>query len=67
MNDQTPSSLPLGYFVLGASIFVVIFTDGLLQSLTVAGIATIVGFFAYGGVARTGAAAQSLARYFRGH
>jgi hypothetical protein len=67
MSHQTPSSLPIGYFVVGVSVFVVIFTNGLLQALAATGVAAIVGFFAYGGLARTRAAAQSLARYFGGH
>ncbi len=62
MNNPTPPSLPIGYFVVGAAVFVVIFTNGLFQALAATGIAVIMGFFAYGGLARTRAAARSLAR-----
>lgn len=65
MSHQTPSSLPVGYFVVGISVFVVIFTDGSMQALAATGIAAIVGFFAYyGGLARPRTAVRSLTRCF---
>ncbi len=52
MRTRTPWRFPIGYFVFWVAIFVVIFTDGLNQTLAAIGIAAIVAFFAYGGVAR---------------
>ena len=52
MRTRTPSRFPIGYFVFWVAIFVVIFTDGLKQAFAAIGIAAIVAFFAYGGVAR---------------
>ncbi len=52
MRTRTPSHFPIGSFVFWVAIFVVIFTDGLNQTLAAVGIAAIVAFFAYGGVAR---------------
>ncbi len=52
MRTRTPSRFPIGYFVFWVAIFVIIFTDGLNQTLAAIGIAAIVAFFAYGGAAR---------------
>ncbi len=55
-------SVPFDYFALGVALLVILFCDGLIQSFATIGIATVIAYFAYGGLARTRAAVGALVR-----
>lgn len=62
MNHQASVPLPVGHFVLGAAISIVVFAQGPLQDLIAVGIAAIAALLLYGGAARARATARTIAR-----